>query len=38
MLITVLVNLRWQRDFAREWAESWRVKAPGDGFLKETPL
>ncbi len=36
MLITAAVNLRWQRDFAREWAESWRVKAPGDPFFRET--
>ena len=26
MLITVAVNLRYQRDFNREWAESFRVK------------
>ena len=26
MLLTALVNLRFQRDFAREWAESLRVK------------
>ena len=26
MLITLLVNRRWQRDFNREWAESLRVK------------
>jgi putative membrane protein len=27
MLITALVNWRCQRDFAREWSESWRVKS-----------
>jgi|UniRef100_UPI003783D6D6 putative membrane protein len=32
MLITALVNWRCQRDFAREWSESWRVKAEGDSF------
>lgn len=26
MLLTALINLRFQRDFAREWAESLRVK------------
>ena len=26
MLVTLLVNRRWQRDFNREWAESLRVK------------
>jgi putative membrane protein len=26
MLITAAINWRWQRDFAREWAESLRVK------------
>ncbi len=26
MLVTVAVNLRYQRDFNREWAESFRVK------------
>jgi putative membrane protein len=26
MLLTALINLRYQRDFAREWAESLRVK------------
>ena len=26
MLVTLLVNRRWQRDFNREWAESVRVK------------
>lgn len=30
MLITAAVNLRCQRDFAREWSESWRVKKEGD--------
>lgn len=28
MLVTALLNWRWQRDFAREWAESLRVKDP----------
>lgn len=28
MLITAAINWRWQRDFAREWAESLRVKLP----------
>ena len=28
MLITAAVNWRFQRDFAREWAESLRVKRP----------
>lgn len=32
MAVTAFVNWRCQRDFAREWSESWRVKAPGDGF------
>jgi putative membrane protein len=27
MLLTALVNWRCQRDFAREWSESWRVKS-----------
>lgn len=35
MLVTALVNWRCQRDFAREWSESWRVKAAGDTFTKE---
>ena len=26
MLATAALNLRWQRDFAREWSESLRVK------------
>ena len=26
MLVTLLINRRWQRDFNREWAESLRVK------------
>ena len=26
MLITVALNLRFQRDFNREWADSFRVK------------
>ena len=28
MLLTAGLNWRWQRDFAREWAESLRVKDP----------
>jgi len=28
MTVTALVNWHYQRDFAREWAESWRVKDP----------
>lgn len=32
MLVTAAINLRCQRDFAREWSESWRVKAEGDSF------
>ncbi|MCB1278944.1 DUF2238 domain-containing protein [Prosthecobacter sp.] len=36
MLITAAVNLRCQRDFAREWSESWRVKAEGDTFERTT--
>lgn len=36
MLITAAVNLRCQRDFAREWSESWRVKAEGDTFVQTT--
>jgi putative membrane protein len=28
MLITAAINRRYQRDFAREWAESLRVKHP----------
>lgn len=35
MLVTALVNWRCQRDFAREWSESWRVKAAGDTFAAE---
>lgn len=30
MLIAALANWRCQRDFAREWSESWRVKAGED--------
>ncbi|MBE7497740.1 MAG: DUF2238 domain-containing protein [Verrucomicrobiaceae bacterium] len=30
MLVTALVNVRCQRDFARDWAESWRVEG-GEG-------
>jgi len=26
MLVTAALNWRYQRDFAREWNESWRVK------------
>lgn len=33
MLITAGFNFRCQRDFAREWSESWRVKASGDPFI-----
>ncbi len=36
MLVTAVVNLRCQRDFARQWSESWRVKAEGDRFDKTT--
>lgn len=32
MLITAAINYRCQRDFARQWSESWRVKAEGDSF------
>ncbi len=32
MLIIAFVNWRCQRDFAREWSESWRLKASGDSF------
>jgi putative membrane protein len=28
MCITALINWRLQRDFAREWVESFRVKSP----------
>jgi putative membrane protein len=28
MLVTAAINWRSQRDFAREWAESLRVKRP----------
>ena len=28
MSITLAVNLRWQRDFAREWWDSLQVKRP----------
>jgi putative membrane protein len=28
MLITAAINRRYQRDFAREWADSLRVKHP----------
>ena len=28
MLVTLLVNRRWQRDFNREWVESLQVKRP----------
>lgn len=30
MLITAIIHYRCQRDFAREWSESWRVKSDGD--------
>lgn len=30
MLITAIIHYRCQRDFAREWSESWRVKPEGD--------
>jgi len=33
MLITAAINYRCQRDFAREWSDSWRVKAKGDAFV-----
>jgi putative membrane protein len=36
MLITAAVNLRCQRDFAREWSESWRVKKEGDRFAEKS--
>lgn len=36
MLVTAVVNWRCQRDFAREWSESWRVKAAGDTFTAES--
>lgn len=36
MLVTAAVNWRCQRDFAREWSESWRVKAAGDTFTAES--
>jgi putative membrane protein len=36
MLITAAINYRCQRDFAREWSESWRVKASGDAFAAES--
>ncbi len=32
MLITALVNYRYQRDFAREWSDSWRIKARNHDF------
>ena len=28
MLVTAAINWRFQRDFAREWADSLRVKHP----------
>jgi|GEM_PF-2248331 len=36
MLVTAGINWRFQRDFAREWSESWRVKAAGDTFTVES--
>jgi putative membrane protein len=36
MLITAAINWRYQRDFAREWADSLRVKGPRP--LGETAL
>lgn len=35
MLITAIINYRCQRDFARQWSDSWRVKAKGDTFVAE---
>ncbi len=35
MLVTAAVNYRCQRDFAREWSDSWRVKVAGDAFASE---
>ncbi|MDZ4403460.1 DUF2238 domain-containing protein [Prosthecobacter sp.] len=35
MLIIAAINYRYQRDFARQWSDSWRVKASGDAFAAE---
>ena len=35
MLITAAINYRYQRDFARQWSDSWRVKTKGDAFAAE---
>lgn len=32
MLVTAAVNYRCQRDFAREWSDSWRIKAETGDF------
>lgn len=37
MLITAAVNYKCQRDFAREWSDSWRIRAGNPDFTDGTP-
>ena len=37
MLITAAVNYKYQRDFAREWSDSWRIRARNRDFSDGRP-
>ena len=37
MLVTAAVNYKCQRDFAREWSDSWRIRARNRDFSDGTP-
>mgnify|MGYP003468511281 CR=1 FL=1 len=37
LLVTAAVNYQYQRDFPREWSDSWRIRAGNPDFTDGTP-